>query len=255
MRQWTSRPTIYLLLAALLSAETLAGQGGARAAELACRTAPGEPTTTLLVGAPTRATAWLARAFVQTTGTRSPGGPSAGALLDGGWLLVLAAAQDANSNCWVRVLLPNRPNNSSAWAPIDRLQLRPTPWRLVVSRAHRTVAVYRAGVLTETFTAVVGRPSMPTPRGLFAVLDVQSTPVNSFYGSWTLRLTAHSQVLRRFDGGDGRVAIHGRGGASLADPLDSALSHGCIRLDNTAIDWLIKAVGASRLPGVPVLVV
>jgi lipoprotein-anchoring transpeptidase ErfK/SrfK len=97
--------------------------------------------------------------------------------------------------------------------------------------------------------------STPTPRGLFAVLDVQSMPAASFYGSWTLRLTAHSDVLRRFDGGDGRVAIHGRGGASLADPLGSALSHGCIRLDNTAIDLHVRVVGASRLPGVPVLIV
>ena len=255
MRRWTLRPTLYLLLAGFLGAATLAGMGRARAAENACRTASRLPATTHLAGAPTRATAWQARAFVQTIGSHSPDGPTAGALLDGRWMLVLGAAHDAKGSCWVRLLLPSRPNNSSVWAPMDRLQLRATPWRLVVSRADRTVRVYRAGVRTRTFKAVVGRPSTPTPRGLFAVLDVQSTPPSGFYGSWTLRLTAHSQVLRRFDGGDGRVAIHGRGGASLNDPLGLALSHGCIRLDNTAIDWLVRAVGASRLPGIPVVVV
>ena len=39
-------------------------------------------------------------------------------------------------------------------------------------------------------------------------------------------------------GGPGRVAIHGRDGASLSDPLGSARSHGCIRIDNTSIDWM-----------------
>ena len=53
---------------------------------------------------------------------------------------------------------------------------------------------------------------------------------------------------------NGTVGVHGRGGASLLDPLGSARSHGCIRLANTAIDWLAHAVGAARLPGIPVLV-
>jgi lipoprotein-anchoring transpeptidase ErfK/SrfK len=67
-----------------------------------------------------------------------------------------------------------------------------------------------------------------------------------------LELTAHGNVLQQFEGGDGMVGIHGRGGTSLRDPLGSALSHGCIRLDNASIDWLVQTVGESRLPGTPV---
>jgi lipoprotein-anchoring transpeptidase ErfK/SrfK len=59
-------------------------------------------------------------------------------------------------------------------------------------------------------------------------------------------------VLARYDGGDGRVALHGRGGASLRDPLGSARSHGCVRLENTAIDWLVRAISSARLAGTPV---
>src|SRR5216683_2961113 len=147
----------YALLTALLCTAAAGGVGPARAVEIACRTAPRAPATTLLAGAPTRATAWQARAFVETTASRSPGGPLAGVRLDGRWLLVLGAARDTDGNCWVRVLLPSRPNDSTAWAPGDRLQLRPTPWRIVVSRTRRTVAVYRAGRRAKTFTAVVGR--------------------------------------------------------------------------------------------------
>jgi hypothetical protein len=38
-----------------------------------------------------------------------------------------------------------------------------------------------------------------------------------FLGSYILPITAHSNVLLEFGGGDGRVDIHGRGGASLLD--------------------------------------
>jgi hypothetical protein len=227
----------------------------ARATGVSCGTRPSGQAATRPAGGPSPAVAWRARAFVQTATRRSPNGALAGTILDGRWLLVLAVADDGDGQCWVRLLLPGRPNESSAWASADRLELRPTPWRLVVSRARRTVAAYRDGVRVREWPAVVGRPSTPTPHGLFAVLDVEATAPSSFYGSWTLRLTAHSDVLSRFDGGDGRVAIHGRGGTSLDDPLGTARSHGCIRLDNTAMDWLVHTIGASRLPGLPILVV
>jgi hypothetical protein len=54
----------------------------------------------------------------------------------------------------------------------------------------------------------------------------------------SLLLTAVSPVLHNFDGGPGQVTIHGRGGASLLDPLGGARSHGCIRIDNSAVDIL-----------------
>jgi lipoprotein-anchoring transpeptidase ErfK/SrfK len=69
-----------------------------------------------------------------------------------------------------------------------------------------------------------------------------------------LGLTAHSNVLRQFEGGSGEVGIHGRGGASLLDPLGSAASHGCIRLSNRSIDWLVRRVGRENLVGIPVSV-
>jgi lipoprotein-anchoring transpeptidase ErfK/SrfK len=59
-------------------------------------------------------------------------------------------------------------------------------------------------------------------------------------------------VLQEFGSGDGRIGIHGRGGASLADPLGSAASHGCIRLANSAIESIVRRVGADGLSGIPV---
>lgn len=63
-----------------------------------------------------------------------------------------------------------------------------------------------------------------------------------------LHLTAHSGVLDDYGGGPGRIAIHGRGGSSLLDPLGSAASHGCVRVDDAAIRFLARVLA----PGVPV---
>ena len=101
---------------------------------------------------------------------------------------------------------------------------------------------------------VVGAPSTPTPVGLFSIIGAWASPPDAFLGSWILPLTAHSDTLQEFDGGDGTVGIHGRGGASLLDPLGSARSHGCIRLDNSSIDWLVGSIGVGALPGIPVQV-
>ncbi len=129
-----------------------------------------------------------------------------------------------------------------------------TRWRLVISTAQRTLTLLRAGRPIRTISVVVGKPSTPTPVGLFAVVWAIRWHPTDFLGSWVLELTAHSDVLQRFDGGDGTVGIHGRGGASLLDPLGSARSHGCIRLSNDSIDWLVATIGAARLPGTPVQV-
>ena len=44
--------------------------------------------------------------------------------------------------------------------------------------------------------------------------------------------------------------MHGRGGASLATPLGTAGSHGCVRIDNGQIAFLAKTAE----PGTPVVI-
>jgi lipoprotein-anchoring transpeptidase ErfK/SrfK len=53
-----------------------------------------------------------------------------------------------------------------------------------------------------------------------------------------------SNVLESYGGGPGRVGIHGRAGESLKDPLGSARSHGCVRVDNDQIAWMAAHVPA-----------
>jgi lipoprotein-anchoring transpeptidase ErfK/SrfK len=173
---------------------------------------------------------------------------------DAPWLLVLTRPYAAHGRCWVKVRLPWRPNDAAGWVNANNVSIEETHWWIEVSTARRTLSLYRAGARIRTISVVVGKPSTPTPVGLFAVAWAIPWHPEDFLGSWVLELTAHSDVLQQFEGGDGTVGIHGRGGASLLDPLGSAASHGCIRLSNDSIDWLVRTIGASQLPGTPVQV-
>ena len=175
------------------------------------------------------------------TNARWAGGPNQ--------LLVLGARTDRLVRRWLRVRLPSRPNDAAGWILADRAVVSRTGWRVEVDVSARRVTVLRGGRVQRRFSAVVGAPGTPTPRGLFAISEMVREPgPDGFLGPWALHLTAHSDVLDDYGGGPGRVAIHGRAGASLLDPLGSARSHGCIRVDNRQIRFLARVL----VPGVPV---
>jgi hypothetical protein len=150
--------------------------------------------------------------------------------------------------------MERRPNGAAGWVTGARVRLKRTGWRIEVSRAQRRLTLRRSGRAVARWSVVVGKPSTPTPGGLFAIQRSYRSPPGSFEGAWILALTAHSNALRHCDGGDGLVALRGRGGASLGDPLGSAASDGCIRLDNHAIGDIVRRIGRAHLPGVPVKV-
>lgn len=144
---------------------------------------------------------------------------------------------------WLKVRLPERPNGSAGWIPRDRVRLNLTRRYVTIDRSRRLLRVYRRGRLAASFRVVVGSGSTPTPLGLFAIYDrVPQGDPNGFVGSWVLPLTAHSEKLKTYEGGPGLVALHGRGGESLLDPLGGALSHGCVRMNNRRIQWLARSL-------------
>jgi hypothetical protein len=215
--------------------------------------------TTEMIGRPSRQVAWRAVLMARTPvydgvprgrprahGSVGPGAADA--------LMVLGARRDRRGRCWLSVRLPSRPNDAKGWIPAERVLLRENPWRLIVSTSKRSVRLLRAGETVGSWRVVVGAPATPTPRGTFAIARAIRWRPHEFLGSWVFTLTAHSEVLARFDGGDGRVALHGRGGASLAVPLGLAASHGCVRLANRTIEGIARRVGAADLPGTPVVI-
>lgn len=209
--------------------------------------------------APTRAQAWIARVVHPTVARAQPmdgtvvSRLSTQARWNGGpvGLLVLGTARDADDRLWIRARMPMRPNGTSGWILADMVQVTNTPYRIEISTARRLVRLLRLGRVVRSFRAVVGMPGYPTPHGLFSVSErVPQPDPRGFLGPWALHLTAFSPTLLNFGGGPGTIGIHGRGGASLRDPLGSARSHGCIRVDSAAIRMLVSVARE----GTPVLI-
>jgi len=204
-------------------------------------------------GRPADKQAWRAELLGRTPVSAAPGGAARRSVTpaQAGALLVLAT-RSRDGRCWLQVRLPSRPNVAKGWVDEQRVQVSATPWRIDVALRSRTVTLLRAGARVARYRAVVGAPGTPTPRGLFALVQAYPNPASDFLGRWVVTLTAHSDVLQRYEGGDGRVAIHGRGGDSLRDPLGSAASHGCVRLTNAAISGIVRRIGEVAIPGTPV---
>lgn len=163
-------------------------------------------------------------------------------------LPVIAHATDAQGHRWLRVSLPGRPNGSSGWIQEHMTRLTITAWHLLIDLKTRTVTVYLDGQRERTFRAVIGKPSTPTPVGSFFVQETVKMPSGAPGGPAALALSARSNVLQRFDGGPGQIAVHGRN--NLGGTLGDAQSHGCVRLSTPSISWLARWIG----PGVPVTI-
>jgi hypothetical protein len=139
-------------------------------------------------------------------------------------LLVLDAATRRGRE-WVKPLLPVRPNGSAGWVPRDRVALGRTSYWIQLRTGTRLVTVHRDGKRVRRFRAVVGTPTTPTPLGLAAIYERNRQPnPGGFLGPWAMPVAIMSNASRTTAAGPGRVGIHGRAGASLLDPLGSAIT-------------------------------
>jgi lipoprotein-anchoring transpeptidase ErfK/SrfK len=149
---------------------------------------------------------------------------------------------------WVHVYLPTRPNGSLGWVRARAVKMYTNRYRIVIRlRAHK-LQLWRARHLVATYPVATGTRYTPTPRGLFYIVELlrPDNPGGS-YGPFSFGLSAHSNVLRTFAGGDGRVGLHGTNEPGL---IGSSVSHGCIRLRNAAVRRLARILPL----GTPVLV-
>jgi lipoprotein-anchoring transpeptidase ErfK/SrfK len=137
---------------------------------------------------------------------------------------------------WVKVRVQRRPRGVDTWIPAwatKRVWLR---YRIVVDISSRVARIYKNGKLAKRFRVVVGAPGTPTPRGHFYVVDHIKLYNNWAHGVWALATSAYSSKLKHFDGGDGVIALHGRG--YLTAPVGTAQSHGCVRFNDRDVRWL-----------------
>ena len=147
---------------------------------------------------------------------------------------------------WLHVELPGRPNGHTGWIRRQATVLATTAWHIVVKTSSRRVIVYHRGHPLRVFNAIVGKPSTPTPHGEFFVEESIQLRATDIGAPFALALSARSDVLQEFDGGPGQIALHGLD--NIGGVPGSAVSHGCIRLADSAMRWLVVRIG----PGVPV---
>ena len=164
-------------------------------------------------------------------------------------LLATRGFRDRYNHDWVQVQLNIRPNQSSGWIPADAVLLTPITVRVIVHLASRRLDVFQDERNVLSVPTGIGRTATPTPTGRFAVDDMWTTDAATrpIYGRFVLSLTAHSNVLMRFDGGEGRIAIHGGGAANR---VGARSSFGCLIVSAATLQRLWRLVR----PGTPVTV-
>ncbi|MBA3734861.1 MAG: L,D-transpeptidase [Actinobacteria bacterium] len=139
---------------------------------------------------------------------------------------------------WVRVFLPTRPNMSQGWVKRRSVRVYTNGYRLVVRLRSHELRLWRGDQMVAKYPVAIGTRSTPTPRGLYYIVELlKPSDPNGSYGPFSFGLSAHSNVLKRFAGGDGRVGLHGTNQPGL---IGSNVSHGCIRLRNAAVRRLAK---------------
>jgi lipoprotein-anchoring transpeptidase ErfK/SrfK len=163
-------------------------------------------------------------------------------------LPVVGRATGPAGTAWLHVALPGRPNGHTGWIKKQATLSLITRWHVVVDTSARRVTVYQNGRAIRVFSAVVGKPSTPTPHGTFFVEeDVKLRPGDAG-APYAIALSARSDVFQEFEGGPGQIALHGL--ANVGGVLGTAASHGCVRLDASAMRWLVGRIG----PGMPVTI-
>ena len=151
------------------------------------------------------------------------------------------------AGAWLQVALPERPNGSTGWVRASDVELRRVADRLDIDLASRTLTWMRGRDVVLTTSIATGAVETPTPTGRFYVTDLLDTPDGGGYGPFAIGVSAHSDTLSEFGGGDGQIGVHG-----TSDPssIGQAVSHGCVRVPNDVITRL-----ATSLPlGTPVRV-
>lgn len=136
---------------------------------------------------------------------------------------------------WVQVRLPILPNGSTGWVPRDSLGAFHRTWtRLVIDRTLFTATLYRRGAVIFKTRVGVGKSYWPTPAGEFYVRNRLTGFTDPIYGSLAFGTNARSAVLTDWPGG-GFIGIHGTNRPQI---LPGRVSHGCVRMTNSAIKRL-----------------
>jgi lipoprotein-anchoring transpeptidase ErfK/SrfK len=140
---------------------------------------------------------------------------------------------------WYKVWVAASPNGTQGWVKDGQLAFYTTTSKIVVDLSERELVVYRRGSLEGTFPVAVGRPGLATPTGTyFVTMKLRPPDPGGAYGALAIGTSAFQPKLSDWPGG-GVVGIHGTNEPWL---IGKAISHGCIRMKNSAILKVSKLV-------------
>ena len=138
---------------------------------------------------------------------------------------------------WLQVLLPVRPNGSTGWIRAADVNVVSDPYRIDIALSAHKLSLYEGDTLVSEYPIGVGTSQTPTPGGKYYIKELLQPPTpNGPYGAYAYGLSGFSNVITEFNGGDGVIGIHGTNDPST---IGTDVSHGCIRLNNRAIEALV----------------
>lgn len=163
-------------------------------------------------------------------------------------LQVVISRRDQRGKRWLLVKLPSRPNGRRGWIPASHARIVRNRVRVVIDKSSRQLTVFRRNRPVLRTSIAVGSAANPTPTGSFATAERIYTGLpHSYLGPAALPLTGFSETLFRFNGGAGRLAIHG---TNRPGSIGRRASHGCARVRNDVMLRIARMVP----PGTPVLI-
>jgi lipoprotein-anchoring transpeptidase ErfK/SrfK len=150
------------------------------------------------------------------------------------------AVMEGPHDGWARVMLPIRPNGSEGWVEVDGMKAFVVDGHIVVDLSELTLTYYEQGKTVLTTPVAVGTSSNQTPTGSFFVTDnVTLANPSSPWGPHALGLSARSDSITEYNGGDGIIGIHG---TNRPGSIGNPVSLGCVRVPNDVITRLHRMV-------------
>jgi len=143
---------------------------------------------------------------------------------------------DYDTDEWVKVFLPVRPNGTTGWVRRDDVTMSYHQYRIEVRLDEFALEVFQRGKSIFETEVGVARDNAPTPGGRYYLTElIVPLEADSPYGSFAYGLSGFSETFESFNGGPGQLGIHG---TNDPESIGDAVSSGCVRLSNEDISHL-----------------
>ncbi len=139
-------------------------------------------------------------------------------------------------DAWAKVLVPARPNGTTAWVQTSQFNWGSSNRMLQINVSNNTVTIFEGSNVLLTTGAVMGKSSSRTPLANGWVEEVMAGPSSAF-GPRLISLGIFSDDLNSFAGSIPKIALHGTNNPSL---IGQYASNGCIRVRNEIILQIVS---------------